>query len=665
MFKMLSLGFLFTLAVSLSFAQPYFDSLQLNLNKAKDDTSRVLVLSDIAYYYCLIRPDSALYYARKTIDLAQKANFPYGVFLAKYSTFFAINTESEYDIALDSAYHLLRFAEQLQSHKKSAMALAYGNIGLVKRETGDFTSCIAENILAIKSQEESGEPMADINSAYIHLGAAYLKLNKLDSALWFAQKAYDFSLQSPKFKGEASLALPVLGNVQAARGNDKLAGQYYHMGIRESEKYNKIYMIARNYNDLAKLFYKTGNPDSSIYFARASLQLCLKNKYYDYAQNASTILMQVYESLHNSDSTIKYMKVMMTLKDSVFSQRKMRQVQLLSFNEGQRQKEIEATKEKYRNQVRMYGLFTAAGVFLIVAFFLYRNNRQKQRANGLLKIQKLEIEMTLSNLKTTQQQLIQSEKMASLGELTAGIAHEIQNPLNFVNNFSEVNVELIIEMRNELEYGSREEAISISRSIEENELKINSHGKRADAIVKGMLQHSRASKGQKELTDINLLADEYLKLSYHGFRGKDKSFKASIQTEFDPKIGKINIIPQDIGRVMLNLYNNALYSVAEKQQLQSSANLTSGPEFEPVIRVSTKKHDHVVEIRVMDNGIGIPKKNLDKIYQPFFTTKPTGQGTGLGLSLSYDIICKVHGGELNVNTKEGEFAEFVISLPIS
>ena len=266
-----------------------------------------------------------------------------------------------------------------------------------------------------------------------------------------------------------------------------------------------------------------------------------------------------------------------------------------------------------------------------------------------------ELTQSLDNLKATQSQLIQSEKMASLGELTAGIAHEIQNPLNFVNNFSEVNTELIDELQQELKSGNTEEAISISNDIRDNEEKINHHGKRADAIVKGMLQHSRSSSGKKEPTDLNALADEYLRLAYHGLRAKDKDFNATLVTDFDDSIGMIDMIPQDIGRVILNLITNAFYVVDEKKKQMSG-------DYEPTVSVSTKKNNGRIEICVKDNGNGIPPKVLDKIFQPFFTTKPTGQGTGLGLSLSYDIV-KAHGGELKVETKEGEGSEFVIQLP--
>uniref|UniRef100_UPI0030DC41F6 sensor histidine kinase n=1 Tax=uncultured Winogradskyella sp. TaxID=395353 RepID=UPI0030DC41F6 len=274
-----------------------------------------------------------------------------------------------------------------------------------------------------------------------------------------------------------------------------------------------------------------------------------------------------------------------------------------------------------------------------------------------LEAEKQRLEKTLSDLQQTQKQLIQSEKMASLGELTAGIAHEIQNPLNFVNNFSEVSKELLEEMLEEIEAGDMEEVRAIMSDIVQNLDKINHHGKRADGIVKGMLQHSRASGNKKEPTNINALADEYLRLAYHGLRAKDKSFNAHLETDYDNDIKTVDVIPQDIGRVILNLFTNAFYAVNEKKQLNIDG-------YEPNVTLSTKKNGNQVTISVKDNGNGIPKKALDKIFQPFFTTKPTGQGTGLGLSMSYDIITKGHGGELKVDTKQDKGTEFNIILPI-
>ncbi len=275
---------------------------------------------------------------------------------------------------------------------------------------------------------------------------------------------------------------------------------------------------------------------------------------------------------------------------------------------------------------------------------------------------------SLEELKAAQAQLIQSEKMASLGELTAGIAHEIQNPLNFVNNFSEVSTELVDEMNEEIDKGNLEDAKQIAQDLKQNLEKINHHGKRAGDIVKGMLQHSRSSSGVKELTDINALADEYLRLAYHGLRAKDKAFNAAMKTDYDESIGLIKIVPQDIGRVVLNLITNAFYAVTERKK--SPHPLKGGENYEPVVTVTTQRlgsplgDGGSVEIRVKDNGTGIQQKVLDKIFQPFFTTKPTGQGTGLGLSLSYDIV-KAHGGELKVETKEGEGTVFILCLPIN
>jgi signal transduction histidine kinase len=309
--------------------------------------------------------------------------------------------------------------------------------------------------------------------------------------------------------------------------------------------------------------------------------------------------------------------------------------------------------------------------FEIVNFKLERTEKVKQTVTYLLEqtIGELEqkrkaieeanaaLEKSLNELKATQQQLIQSEKMASLGELTAGIAHEIQNPLNFVNNFAEVNTELVNELKQEVEFGNVDEVNTIANEIKGNNEKIAFHGKRADSIVKGMLQHSRTSTGKKEMTDINALTDEFLRLSYHGLRAKDKSFNAAMETNFDYSIDKIEIIPQDIGRVLLNLFNNAFYSVNEKKKELNGL-------YEPKIFVSTERKNDKLEIVVRDNGNGISQKLVDKIYQPFFTTKPTGEGTGLGLSLSYDIITKSHNGEIKVESKEGEYALFKIILPI-
>jgi signal transduction histidine kinase len=360
----------------------------------------------------------------------------------------------------------------------------------------------------------------------------------------------------------------------------------------------------------------------------------------------------VYGATGKPDSAAKYFELALSYNDIVNNTDRKRLLQAQDFDEQLRQQEVEETKTK----IKVYLLLGGIGMLLLIAGMLLINNRRRKRINALLQQKNQKIESTLEELKATQAQLIQKEKMASLGELTAGIAHEIQNPLNFVNNFAETNAELTGELLHELDRGNVAEAKQLAIDIRQNEVRINHHGKRADAIVKGMLQHTRASTGKKEPTDINALADEFLRLSYHGLWAKDNSFNANFLTDFDEGIGKIEVARQDIGRVLLNLYNNAFYAVNEKKKKLNGI-------FEPLVEVSTKRMGDKVEITVKDNGTGISQKVLDKIYQPFFTTKPTGQGTGLGLSLSYDII-KAHGGELSVDTKEGEGAEFFIMLPL-
>jgi len=347
-----------------------------------------------------------------------------------------------------------------------------------------------------------------------------------------------------------------------------------------------------------------------------------------------------------------------SLQKKEFEKKELQAKMQREFDKKQAQQQIEKEKEDRRNSIRQVLLIAFLLAFVTIAVAFYIAYKREQKRKNLVHTQKRKIENTLSELRLTQAQLIHSEKMASLGELTAGIAHEIQNPLNFVNNFSEVNKELIEELKSQKSKLKSEEQDEILTDIDQNLEKISFHGKRADAIVKGMLQHSRSSTGQLEPTDINALCDEYLRLAYHGLRANDKSFNAKLETDFDNRIGNINIVPQDIGRVILNLINNAFYAVSAK----ALASADSG--YQPTVSVSTKKNNGKVEIKVIDNGGGIPQDIVDKIFQPFFTTKPTGQGTGLGLSLAYDIV-KAHGGEIKVDTKEKEGSEFILLLPIS
>ena len=513
-----------------------------------------------------------------------------------------------------------------------------------------------------------------------YTGIAYFNMDSLDKSLLCGRKLQGLStyLGDQFFNSHCS---KLLADIYLAKGN-KDSAFYYYRNVFSFNTYTYARQLAvSSYAGLAKLFKQEGRIDSALFYARQALMVSQTNKenIMSWGENSDTytaeispLLAEIYYANHQPDSAYKYLKLSVTLRDSLNTTERVRQFQILTSNEANRKdqliRENRRIEREYKNKL-MIGIFIGGLIVLLgLAIFLYRNNKQKQKANALLNNQKNSLENTLAELKLTQKQLIQSEKMASLGELTAGIAHEIQNPLNFVNNFSEVNMELIEELKSQkskVKNGESEDVENeLLHDIAQNLEKINHHGKRADAIVKGMLQHSRSGGGQKEPTDINALVDEYLRLSYHGLRAKNKSFNAILKTDFDANIGKQSIVSQDIGRVVLNLLTNAFYVVNDKKKSTPTG-------YEPTVTVITRKTEGKIVISVIDNGNGIPEKVKEKIFQPFFTTKPTGQGTGLGLSLSYDII-KSHGGNLiatnitdNENPELVTGARFTIEIPIN
>jgi signal transduction histidine kinase len=564
------------------------------------------------------------------------------------------NTEKSIELLLK----VLRLSEELND----SMMLSYAYFDLANAYNSENDDRRAINYYSKALKIAPASFSEAVIRTYITLGSIYLKRDQLDSALVYGQYSYKFYEEHyfnlSKLGDIAkylAVCLNLLGNAQYKLNHTELAREYYRQGVKEGFIHNNLKAISDNYISIAKLFKEQNSYDSAYYYAAEAYTIAkIVNSPYS-IEETSSLLKDLFKENNKLDSAFKYQEIMLSARDSIINVERIRQVQNLSLEEELKQQELGAAKIKFQNTIKLYALLIAVLVFIIISFILYRNNRHKQKANVVLQQQKEKIQSTLTQLKSAQAQLIQSEKMASLGELTAGIAHEIQNPLNFVNNFSEVNSELIDELEDEVKKGNLNEVKTIAKEIKDNEQKISHHGKRADAIVKGMLQHSRISSGQKEPTSINALCDEYLRLAYHGFRAKDKSFNVNVETDFDDNIGKINIIPQDIGRVVLNLISNAFYAVSEKKKQNIAA-------YEPIVTVSTKKLAKKCEIKVSDNGNGIPKKVLDKIFQPFFTTKPTGQGTGLGLSLAYDIITKGHGGEITVETKEGEGSEFRVIL---
>jgi len=618
------------------------DSLLKKLSVATSDTAGILLKCKLGEAYRANKPDTSLILANEALSRSTEIKFKKGEVHALVLLCVMYREKGDLPYALEHGLKALKISEEERYVYGQIYSLVrIANVYLAVRDAPKAKTYLKRSDELLKKNYDDWQ--WDVTQYFMADG--YEQLNKLDSAEKLVQMLEEKHPSDPLW---IVINNRLRGSIAVKRNELPLAIEYYRRSNTEAMAGTAFREAATAINAMAQVFKKLDQPDSAIFYAKEGLRLGEMLKYRNRILAASSLLAELYAEKDPKEA-IRYYQIASAAKDSLYGVQKVQQLQSATMKEQERQTELEAARLAFQNKMRQWALLAGAGVFLIIAVILFRNNRQKQRTNKVL-------ETTLTNLKNTQSQLIQSEKMASLGELTAGIAHEIQNPLNFVNNFSEVSNELIDEMKTELVNNNKEEALVIADDIKQNLEKINHHGKRADGIVKGMLQHSRSSSGQKEPTDINALTDEYLRLAYHGLKAKDDSFNATMRKNFDQSIGNINIVQQDIGRVVLNLINNAFYAVDEKKKLNSNG-------YEPTVSVSTKKSNGKVEINVKDNGSGIPQKVLDKIFQPFFTTKPTGQGTGLGLSLSYDIV-KAHGGELKVESKEGEGSKFSIQLPV-
>ncbi len=606
-----------------------------------------MVISELGFSYAFINSDSAIYYFTKGLDLANSIDYMRGKESCMNGLALSFSVSADYSNALKVGFDLIDLAKAL----KDSVYLTYGyeEILICYFLQNDYKEALKYGYIE-KPIYSRLKPKLRGSNLLGMLGQVHEKDNNLDSAVYYL----DMAFQNPAYQKWPGGYLSY-GNVYAKKKNYPLAFSYYRKGIKLASEQGVYIDLIDIYNNISGIYETVGKYDSSIYYAQRSIFLNGFRTYPNGILRAAKQILKLYELKGRQDSVVKYQRLVINLQDSLFNQNKTRDAHSIGFNKKFQAQELMASEQQHQSKIRTNTLMGSLFTLSVIALFLYRSSQQKQKA-------KQKIERAYDQLKSTQSQLIQSEKMASLGELTAGIAHEIQNPLNFVNNFSEVNTELIGELKVEMlkVNSERNEKLEddLLNDISQNLEKINHHGKRADAIVKGMLQHSRSSSGVKEPTDINALADEYLRLAYHGLRAKDKSFNATMKTDFDETIGNINIIPQDIGRVILNLITNAFYAVAEKS---SFAKALEDKQYEPTVSVSTKRVGDKILISVKDNGNGIPEKVLDKIFQPFFTTKPTGQGTGLGLSLSYDIV-KAHNGELKVETKEGTGTTFIITL---
>lgn len=651
MLKIKLICLLFIISLDHSFAQgKHYDSLQIALQQTLEPVERFEVLNELIFgdiQYAGHIVDSAICMQMLQITQQLKNDSLLAIAYNHLGSYFSFN-KGDFATGLEFYFKGIPLAEKVKDKRR--VSSLYFDIGVVYSVLQNYDEAVKNNKKGLQNLPDPSSPLYNfmLSQYQRNMIDYFLAKHQPDSALHLVS-LYDKTVEpiyaqiygytSDLFKGAA----------YAMKGDSATAEKFFRACIVLNDSLQATDSKYDFYKFYIPFLLSNGRINEARIQSGQLLNLGQQVENNNLKVAGIKYLRLVFDRLNQLDSAYYYSRKEAELNEQIFSQANKDKIQSFAFSEQIRWMEEKNRADIYQGQVRQKALLLGLVIILVIAFILYRNNKQKQKANKVL-------ESTLTNLKLTQSQLIQSEKMASLGELTAGIAHEIQNPLNFVNNFSEVSSELVKEMVDEVDKGNTEEVKAIAHDVVQNLEKINHHGKRAADIVKGMLQHSRSSSGTKEPTDINALADEYLRLAYHGLRAKDKSFNAELKTDFDTTIGKINIIPQDIGRVILNLITNAFYAVNEKSKQGISG-------YEPTVEVSTKKLGDRVEVKVTDNGNGIPEHLKEKIFQPFFTTKPTGQGTGLGLSLSYDIV-KAHGGELKVDTKEGEGSEFIVQLPL-
>ncbi len=660
------------------------DSLKFVLQHTTNDTEKMVIYKALKIFANEHSKDSFQYFNDKQLEIAQKLHQKIWEGDA-YGWSVNSNLAGDYDKSLKSLAAVKLIAEDPESEKNmyiesfkaktitphTARIYLLGSMYLHYAQVHHSVGNTEKEFESLKKCKETLESIDDevmLSVCYLNFSAYYKKQEKLDSALWAAEKSIYYGKKSG-FSVFLSRNYGTIAQIYTTKKDFINAKKYLLEDLQESQNSNSPVSIPNNYMRMSYLFKAMNQPDSTILYLRKALAgyikfmgECPNNCYDDIYQGIS----EAYSLKGNYDSAYVYLKRSTSIVDNNHK----RQVEDLKKYQNfflEEQKKLKDA-EKKNVQLQNYALMGGLGLLSMIGIGLYRNNKQKQKTNTILQEQKNELVQILAKLTSAQNQLIQSEKLASLGELTAGIAHEIQNPLNFVNNFSKMSIELANEVRDEITkiemaQNDKEYIGDIIKDLNSNQAKIAHHGERASSIVKGMLEHARHDTGTRQLTDINKLCDEYFRLAYHGLRAKHKDFICTMESRFDSSIQPVEIVPQDIGRVILNIINNAFYAMNERK------NKGEDPDFVPTVSIVTKRivdaNQNGIEIRITDNGTGIPRGIREKIFNPFFTTKPTGTGnTGLGLSLSYDIITKGHGGTLKVESLESVGTEFIIQLPL-
>lgn len=623
------LGFLLSLiGICQRYTGNYGDALESQMQALKigEETKDSLTIKEtllaLGFTYLKVEKwKEALGYQRKALDFLILMKDSSGVSRAYSDIGVTLYAMDSLDEAIEN--HMAALAIRKKIREYFSISSSYFYLGSIYNKQSRYQKALESFVKSYEYAVKSGYSMNIVDSR-LELGKVYHRLGQNDLAMENYREAYSFSKERKDWIGSLE-SCEAIGDIYFGEKEYALSITWYKRAVSYAQRkaFNKLTPIHKKLSD--------------VYVIQGSYALAYKHL---------VLFSQMKDSLLKAENAEKIIILTSRLefenKQALLNDRHDKLMKI-------KQSEIE--RQRLTRNFSLLGM----GIIFILALILFVRFVEKKRLNDKLNL-------TLSNLKETQSQLIHSEKMASLGELTAGVAHEIQNPLNFVKNFSEVSVDMIQDAEKEINKGNVDEVKILIENLKINMERIMEHGNRASSIVNSMLDHSRKGSGQKEKVNINKMVDEYLRLSFHGYRAKDKSFAASFETVFDKSLPELTVVPQDIGRVFLNLINNAFYAVNEKRKKMDE---TLRKDYKPFVFVTTRKKNGFAEIRIKDNGIGIPAEAMDKIFQPFFTTKPSGQGTGLGLSLSFDIITKGHGGKLKVNSRENEGTEFIIELKIA
>ncbi|MCC3160808.1 histidine kinase [Hymenobacter sp. 15J16-1T3B] len=624
---------------------PVLDSLLRQAQTPQlSDTARVLLLCRISDQYWARNTDSAAAYADRALALARRTGYRHGEGEALNRQGAALR-ESNLARALELFQASLRLAQA--THDRALQAQNLRSIGIIYVYLRDRQVGLSYYFQALRLGQQLRDEQRQVLDLS-NIGLAYDLYNQLDSAGYYQQQAYAMAqrLHSP-----TNYILYGLGQEARKQGRVAEALGYYRRSIAESKRLQHLRCLNFAYVGLAALYQQQGRPDSSIYYARLGYQAAQSNGFLRGVLNASTLLTQQFTRRGPVDSAFKYQGRMLVMKDTLFGQEKVMRLQSLDYRERQRAQQATVAQQELRARYQKYALLGGMAALLALVGLLGWHQRQQGRANAAL-------QASLVELKQTQAQLVQREKMAFLGELTAGVAHELQNPLGFVKQFAAAGTDLLAAINGQQRLtGDGALDREILDGLKDNLLSISQHGQRATAIIRGMLDHARTGHTPRQPTDLNALAAEQLGLAYEGLRQQFTDFEARRHLDLAPQLPVLHVAAQDLGRALLNLCTNAFYAARQRQQ-------AAAPGYLPTVTLRTRPlPDGGAEVQVQDNGVGMSPAVQAQVFEAFFTTKPVGEGTGLGLALSHDIVTTGHGGTLTLQSEEGVGTTFTITLP--